>query len=79
MDRNTMFILCLELINQVIKLLNVITATGFTKMQVCTKDYLNCHTETKENDNSFICHSANHKKEKTVEIATVCLRIYSPT
>jgi len=48
-----MFILSLDFINQVIKLLNVIMATEFTKMQVCTRDYLNCNMEKKENDKSF--------------------------
>jgi hypothetical protein len=48
-----MFILSLDFINHVIKFLNVIMATGFTKMQVCAKDYLNCNMEKKEDDNSF--------------------------
>jgi ribosomal protein L28 len=29
--------------------------------------------------NLLSARSANHKKEKNVEMATVCLRIFSPT
>ena len=73
-----MFILSLGFINHAMKLLNVIMATGFTKMHVCTKDYLTCNMEKKENNNTFICRSANHRTERNVEIATVCPRICSP-
>ena len=50
-----MFILSVDFIHQVIKLLNVILATGFTKLQVCTKAYLNYNMEKNETDYSFIC------------------------
>ena len=59
-----MYILPLDFINQVIKLLNVIMAKEFSKMQVCTRDYLNCNVGEKENDNSFICPFCKPLKKK---------------